>query len=70
MQAIKKVKNETYVEIQNDFQNMFSFYDNIYGLWVKSYIHVCYGGTYPEKMTTIEITCRVSKLELWIHFDG
>ena len=32
MLATKKVKKETYVEIQNDFQNMFKFYDNLYGL--------------------------------------
>ena len=32
MHAIKKVKKVTYVEIQNDFQNMFNFYDSIYGL--------------------------------------
>ena len=28
----QKVKKETYVEIQNDFKNMFIFYDSIYGL--------------------------------------
>ena len=33
--AIKKVKKETYVEIQNDFRNMFNFYDSLYGSWVK-----------------------------------
>ena len=32
MQAINKVKKGTYVEIQNDFQNMFKFYDSLYGL--------------------------------------
>ena len=32
MDAIKKVKKGTYVEIQNDFQNMFNFYDSLYGL--------------------------------------
>ena len=32
MHAIKKVKKRTYVEIQNDFQNMFTFYDSLYGL--------------------------------------
>ena len=31
----QKSKKGTYVEIQNDFQNMFSFYDSIYGLCVK-----------------------------------
>ena len=30
--AIKKVKKQTYVEIQNDFQNMFNFYDSLWGL--------------------------------------
>ena len=32
MHAIKKVKKGTHVEIQNDFQNMFNFYDSLYGL--------------------------------------
>ena len=32
MHAIKKVKNGTYVEIKNYFQNMFNFYDSLYGL--------------------------------------
>ena len=32
MHSIKKVKKGTYVEIQNYFQSMFSFYDSIYGL--------------------------------------
>ena len=32
MHAIKKVKKGTYVEIQNDYQNMFNLYDSIYGL--------------------------------------
>ena len=32
MHAIKKVKKETYIEIQNDFKNMFKFYDSLYGL--------------------------------------
>ena len=32
MHAIKKVKKGTYIEIQNDFQNMFEFYDSLYGL--------------------------------------
>ena len=31
----KKIKKGTYIEIQNDFQNMFEFYDSLYGLWVK-----------------------------------
>ena len=31
MHAIKKVKKGTYVEIQNDFQNMFNFYYSLYG---------------------------------------
>ena len=35
MHAIKKDKKETYVEIQNHSQNMFKFYDSLYGLWVK-----------------------------------
>ena len=35
MHAIKKVKKGTYIEIQNGFQNMFKFYDSLYGLWVK-----------------------------------
>ena len=35
MHAIKKIKKVTYVEIQNDFQNMLKFYDSLYGLWVK-----------------------------------
>ena len=33
--AMKKVKKGTYIEIQNDFQNMFKFYDSLYGLWIK-----------------------------------
>ena len=28
----KKLQKGTYVEIQNDFQNMFNFYDSLYGL--------------------------------------
>ena len=32
MHAIKKVKKGTYIEIQNDFRNMFEFYDSLYGL--------------------------------------
>ena len=32
MHAIKKVKKGIYIEIQNDFQNMFKFYDSLYGL--------------------------------------
>ena len=32
MHAIKKVKKGTYVKIQNDFQNMFNFYESIYGI--------------------------------------
>ena len=32
MHVIKKVKKGTYIEIQNDFQNMFEFYDSLYGL--------------------------------------
>ena len=32
MHAIKKVKKGTYIEIQNDFQNIFKFYDSLYGL--------------------------------------
>ena len=32
MHAIKKVKKGTYVEIQNDYQNMFNLYDSIYNL--------------------------------------
>ena len=32
MHAIKKVKKGIYVEIQNDFQNVFEFYDSLYGL--------------------------------------
>ena len=32
MHAIKKVIMGTYIEIQNDFQNMFKFYDSLYGL--------------------------------------
>ena len=32
MHAIKKVKKATYIEIQNDFQNMFKFNDSLYGL--------------------------------------
>ena len=32
MHAIKKVKDETYIEIQNDFQSMFKFYNSLYGL--------------------------------------
>ena len=32
MHANKKVKKGTYVEIQNDFQNMIKFYDSLYGL--------------------------------------
>ena len=32
MHAIKKVKKGTHIGIQNDFQNMFYFYDNLYGL--------------------------------------
>ena len=35
MHAIKKVKKGTNDEIQNDFQNMFKFYDSLYGLLVK-----------------------------------
>ena len=35
MHAIEKVKNGTYVEIQNDFRKMLNFYDSLYGLWVK-----------------------------------
>ena len=32
LHAIKKgLKKEIYVEIQNDFQNMFNFYDSLYG---------------------------------------
>ena len=31
MHAIKKVKKGTYFEIQDDFQNMFNFYDSLYG---------------------------------------
>ena len=32
MHAIKKIKKGTYVEIQNEFQDMFKFYDSIYYL--------------------------------------
>ena len=32
MHARKKVKKGTYVEIQNDFQKMFKFYDSLYDL--------------------------------------
>ena len=32
MHAITNVKKGTYNEIQNDFQNMFKFYDSFYGL--------------------------------------
>ena len=32
MHAIKKMKKGSHVEIQNDFQNMFKFYDSLYGL--------------------------------------
>ena len=32
MHAIKKVKKGTYIEIQNDFQNMFKFSNSLYGL--------------------------------------
>ena len=32
MHAIKKVKKGTFTKIQNDFQNMFKFYDSLYGL--------------------------------------
>ena len=49
MHAIKKVKNWTYVEIQNDFLNMFIFYDSSCSLWNRAYIDVCYGCTHPEK---------------------
>ena len=35
MHAIKKVKKGIYVEIHNDLQNMFKFFDSFYGLWVK-----------------------------------
>ena len=31
MPAIKKVEIGTYVEIQNDFQNLFNFYDSLHG---------------------------------------
>ena len=32
LHAIQKVKKGTHIEIQNDFQNMFQFYDSLYGL--------------------------------------
>ena len=35
MHAIKKVVTGTYVQIQNDFQNMFNFYDSLYGFMSK-----------------------------------
>ena len=32
MHAIQKVRKWTYGDIQNDFQNMFKFYDSLYGI--------------------------------------
>ena len=44
MHAIIKFKNEANVEIQNDYQNMFHFYEEL-----RAYIDVRYGDIYPEK---------------------
>ena len=32
MHAITKLQKRLHIEIQNDFQNMFRFYDSLYGL--------------------------------------
>ena len=39
----------TYVEIQNDFQNMFNLYDSFTVNELRDYIDVRYDGIYPEK---------------------
>ena len=40
MHAITKIKKRPRIEIKNDFQNKF---------WLRAYIDVGYGGTYPGK---------------------
>ena len=63
MNVITKFQKLLHIAIQNNFQNMFRFYDSFNSLG--AYIVVRYGGTYPEKNpTTIEMTCRVFKLKL------
>ena len=49
MHAITKLQNVPRIEIQNYFQNMFRFYDSLYGLGKRAYIDVHHGDTYPEK---------------------
>ena len=45
----KKNYKRTYIEIKNDFQNMFKFYDSLYGLWLKGLYWCSLWGHLPWK---------------------
>ena len=49
MHAITKLKKIPHNEIQNYFQNMFHFYDSLYGLWVKGLYWCSLWGHLPWK---------------------
>ena len=71
MPAIKKVSKGTHVEIQNDFQNMFKFYDSLYGFMSKGRIlmFVMVAPTL-KKMVKPKTTRRVFKLDFLCYFNG